>query len=45
MKNKIAALLLLTLMLVTNFKTGAAESGRNIAKGKAYSVEFGAPTE
>jgi hypothetical protein len=45
MKNKIAALLLLTLMMFTNFKTGAAESGRNIAKGKAYSVEFGAPTE
>ncbi|MBP5755344.1 MAG: DUF4855 domain-containing protein, partial [Clostridia bacterium] len=45
MKNKIAALLLLTLMMFTDFKTGAAESGRNIAKGRAYAVEFGAPTE
>ena len=45
MKNRITALLSLAVMLTLCFNTHAAESARNIALGREYTVEFGAPTE
>lgn len=45
MKNRIIITVLLIMTLLTSLNASASPDGANIALGRGYSVEFGAPTE
>ena len=45
MKNKLTGILLFIMILISNLPVSASENDTNIAYGREYTIEYGAPTE